>query len=1486
MCDRLVLQQKIVHLLEMIITINSIHALMEAFNESTSILEQLQSCPDDFADLRRNCEAARSDIRTKAVDYAAKCQAWLDELTTRHEQIQKLDFNGDAKAATHVLLSEWVVDVLDGEAQQTLEDWRRALLDGTTRKLDSSRTVLEKQTTLALAERVYLETSDKIDQLHTDAEHLASGNALPAASGKYREADQLAQASSSQYPAHVRLQLLAEHERTLREQKATAAEIISSALQFGQWGTTINKVKGLPPNEPVLMQDPKTGQITGTKPASEAVPELERMARNAAGELAEGYAQEALRLVQKHNPRGALDLLKRRSEIDDYLPDGAQRKQLDAAQAVAEESLKTLEGVEVLVPKITEQLGGTDKRAGLNAWEALAAVPSAFRAAAFVQQAADQIIGRMRSDIEIQQATAQRAFEQIEFEQAGPLINWVEEAYKDTTLERDLDSKLADDRAVLNKLEPIKRVRREMLTLRGQITEVKERLSKARIELSQLRSLAAIDVHKAFADFENLKKRFSQTELSQLPELNDVASLIQSYQNTHQIIERLLVSLNLTDTAAIRDTIDQIEKIISNREAQDATSDVTQFRQLLTNFKTRQVFLQAHADQELHNYGAALDGMRKVAEHIGHRDQAAARSAVGELEPRVQSAEKVDAELLKTGQLIAQRPDDAYRQLQNLSPATAVQTRKVDALRDQARTAWHKQIVHRLETNANAQKIDLDQMAADLRALRIDLDDASTANEWEIKLNGPRAAQKARNLGHQTATSGELQQAVQAWEDAIRLASETYIERYRDELRQAELRLLKQQISQPFSVPNDQKDNARALHRQHILEIIASITSLQERYAESSLYVLAAEHYEQLAQSAEDQRSRADYYDKMRLQAQRGSEQTQYASSSTVLKKLIGRAKKGQEITGHIQSVLSLLQADQDLKSYQAAVHLWNETISPLTRDVELRAEFDYLRDWWNGLVETRLSALRTANPANGDITIDEISNLARRNVLSATDPRGSLFYHQRLGFQPDIIKESGALAERLRTGKDFIGSYMEQIEDARSTAERMIAAGGDLQIIIQSGLVLGELSPEPLAKALTNLREVYNQFLNVVAVAKKFEPTLNGDIAYGNTTQCNAKQVKFEPTSRLLSSISDKFSDHDAVKDMHAQLERAEKWRQGLLDDIRKIDDYAHHERYQAALKAMQRPGFRADTLARNGLANCFQVIDVLSASAVYETYDGVKPFLEHNNTELRKVIQWAEPFLDGSEKDPAYPDHLLIEPEERTGSTIHVFDWPTSRKKIEDALHRGDFDAAYEEQARADRGAMADDSTRDADELTIKRALDRMQTPKIDLSTHRTDPQASPDPLKFPPIIAQSDDSVATRYAEMQARIPTARGQRLLQYIQRERLPIFRDWLGEIEACKDEIKTYQQNWENGLQRWQNALRMMAVLYDEVSGSTTMLKGGRLRRAQSALNEALSACEDCSKTCPENALLLSKELSLEHWLCQWAKQVAAEYQAVRSGAA
>ncbi len=532
-----------------------------------------------------------------------------------------MSFAGDAKAVTHGLLNAWVIDVLgvesgasadsehadannSSQAQITLEDWRIALLDGATAQWNIYRDRLNKQIIAqAQADRAYLNTSAEIDRLHRDAERLAAANAIQAASLKYREADRLAEARKSEYPKHIRLQVLAEHEHALREQKAMAAETGTSAVQFGLWRTTISGVKRLPPNEPVVMFDPETGQTTGTKPAIEAAPELEHMARNASGKLAEDYAQEALQLIQDHNPLGALERLKRRSEIEDYLPDGTSRKQLDDAQAAAKESLKRLEQAQGVVPQALDRLGGDGERAGLDAWEKLYEVPPDFRAAGFVLTATNQIVARMRTDIEKQQSTAQQAFEQAQFDTALTLINRVDEAYKDTTLERGLDRNNPDDKAVLNKFEPIARVRREMLTQRGQIADITDRLVKARATLLDLRSLAATDPTRAYAELERLRASFSPVVLTLPPDLNTVASVIQSHLDTSVIIEGLNRSLDDTNTATITDVIDQIQKIIEERRAQNTNSDVSSFRKLLQIFQTRLTFLQAKTDRSCETIG-------------------------------------------------------------------------------------------------------------------------------------------------------------------------------------------------------------------------------------------------------------------------------------------------------------------------------------------------------------------------------------------------------------------------------------------------------------------------------------------------------------------------------------------------------------------------------------------------------------------------------------------------------------------------------------------------------------------------------------------------------------------------------------------------------------------------------------------------------------------------------------------------------------------
>ncbi len=171
-------------------------------------------------------------------------------------------------------------------------------------------------------------------------------------------------------------------------------------------------------------------------------------------------------------------------------------------------------------------------------------------------------------------------------------------------------------------------------------------------------------------------------------------------------------------------------------------------------------------------------------------------------------------------------------------------------------------------------------------------------------------------------------------------------------------------------------------------------------------------------------------------------------------------------------------------------------------------------------------------------------------------------------------------------------------------------------------------------------------------------------------------------------------------------------------------------------------------------------------------------------------------------------------------------------------------------------------------------------MQTPEIDLPNAPSD-LPSPDPVKLAPIITQADDSVAKRYLAMGQLIVTKRGQDLMFYILRERLPVFRERLSQIDAAEQTIITCGEAWRNGLTRWQNALKKLAELYDEVGGSPAPLKGGRLKRMQSALNEAKSACDNCKRACPNNLLLTQRELDMEHWLCKWGLLTAPGYEPV-----
>jgi hypothetical protein len=84
-------KKSFIFFLEMIDPLSTIYpcALMEAFNESTSIME-LNSCPDDFADLRRNCEAAHVYEQKTLSTMRLNAKTRLDELTTAMNEDTKV----------------------------------------------------------------------------------------------------------------------------------------------------------------------------------------------------------------------------------------------------------------------------------------------------------------------------------------------------------------------------------------------------------------------------------------------------------------------------------------------------------------------------------------------------------------------------------------------------------------------------------------------------------------------------------------------------------------------------------------------------------------------------------------------------------------------------------------------------------------------------------------------------------------------------------------------------------------------------------------------------------------------------------------------------------------------------------------------------------------------------------------------------------------------------------------------------------------------------------------------------------------------------------------------------------------------------------------------------------------------------------------------------------------------------------------------------
>lgn len=344
----------------------------------------------------------KADLQADELDIAAS------QLTQLNQHIQEWQRSENLQAARAWLDTALQGDLLAfdvGLAQRYLQQWETATdtIEDNPELTDYQAQVAAKTTqknTALLVRGVISHCDDILDEagrLETSAEPPAPTFML---SHYYGKVQKIVLSAQAEHPNQAELDSLVQRIERLHNNKETASQLYSLALESEKYSNALYNLEQLPDDfliprfTAIGQSDDIRLQYEGMVAISTARDELTRLAEVWASNITSAAMTASQDYLEAHNPREALDELALGENIEKFL-DSEQKEALQSTKSEAMTQLRTKEKAEERLQKATELL----ETEALKAWEQYQSAAKIYRWADGLEETRQNILTALQSQL-------------------------------------------------------------------------------------------------------------------------------------------------------------------------------------------------------------------------------------------------------------------------------------------------------------------------------------------------------------------------------------------------------------------------------------------------------------------------------------------------------------------------------------------------------------------------------------------------------------------------------------------------------------------------------------------------------------------------------------------------------------------------------------------------------------------------------------------------------------------------------------------------------------------------------------------------------------------------------------------------------------------------------------------------------------------------------------------------------------------------------
>jgi len=1207
----------------------------------------------------------------------------------------------------------------------------------------------------------------------------------------YVKATTVAREAKGRYPESIEFVGLETAAEAMRERRAMAAQILTSAVQGEFYSRALGELQGLAdddvvpnytfrPGDEGTIREFQDGSIT----VADARRKLQDLARTWAHDKALEYLDQAEGAIRDHNPQTALEYLTvERKKINPFL-DSSERNSFDKLDAQAKEMLEKVNAADKQAAAALESLS-TD---ALNAWKLAEIANGTFKWSPQVKSANETILNTLRGEVRKRKEAADKAFETRQF---------------DTI--RQINEDVKRDFGVIDDAE-LKWLIKQIGELQTRGDDFATKLSNAREDISRIRNVMSDNPAMAVRELADFETSYRDV-VNDLPEFPQFQSDIRLSSDANAEIDRLQAIIN-------RDSLPDVRRAVADaRNAEQKYPNEQAFETIRERLELTQAYLEAEREFNLEQYEEALEKYQKVAAMPEHPKYGSAKSRVLEAERRLGDNQAIESALTDARALLDSAPKEAYMRLVNKTAANSSQRSKLQDLKNSARNKAQAQIIQRLDALRGVKQIPLTQTQTDLMDLK-ELGLTDEYERWNTQLEALMKAQEAQEKTQQAITSNNgtlLEEAIGLWKEAADLALKrgeaTRAAEYRTngslalrEDARLKLDIIRAELAKDGS--DDEVVQARVQILQTILDQLKGMFT-----SDGTILLWQAQLEESLAHNSASPSRRLEFYQRAEADVNSASKllKSGETSQQAELNRISTTSLLGQKLAAKMQEIETLFN-QSTVASLTGAVKKWRDEIQ---QEIESKADFRRVGRWWDELRNRTVQELLNELKDGGSESV-KLYPLGKLLVLDPNNP---------------IARQA---MDKLGADVDRMDTELQQQEKGALTAEGYTGSNGleilqnqrkDMNERLRELRTLNELASSFIENKdyTLTLQAVNEKVRNRSILLQKNEATLKQfeDAIKTILNNLNAAKLtgKFDRSKTMLKQ-QEALRNHPAYEYINSEINFQESHRKELSDTLAEIRKLVEDEDYINA--QLQMSDLDAGELATFGLDDNFSFHNPTDTRKMVQGWSTAKLFVEERTGVMSEIVEFSA----------ALDDY-------HNGKGVVI--WADCKRDIEKDIDSGEFEAARKTLNYALIQAPQQNMR------TLPEAIEFANVPPY---VQRE--QISAAELKEAEHNVEQRWNLAMKYAG------SIKGEKMLQKLHNERLPQLQVQFEEAKVMIPKIDLDEREWADGQAQWDKGIHDIAIQFEKVGGVRKRLLW-RKRQVKAALDTACAGYQKCVKVCPKH---------------------------------